>query len=768
MGNYKGYFNDLNCKKYEVRITASGDTSAYQEILLAGQNPFVVRYNKSKTPFDPVRTSTATISIVHDDYLYDALSNCAQGTKVELIDITTNTASTVWVGYMTPKVYNAGYDSCIESFELDAADCISSLQYVDYEEMNGGGVTSIKSILNQICDATGELEGYYWTRSKKVGNTILLPNHMSISEHNFQTNDTEEYWKLDEILEEICRYLGFTCLQHGKRMYFIDYQYLEDHNDIYATFFPKANSYGPSLPEHLDGAYVVSKDSYRGTGASISMEPVYNKVTVNANMYAIEDFIPNPFDDVYLVNRISSANTYASVEIIPPLTKASYPHGSEFLGIGQNYKEEKEDDTKYRYFIRPYDNKHWESVYSDKTTGNYIELTDVQKASSAVTKDYRGATLVDFGRVEKPYKSETQQYIVPSKLDYTRYLCICEKHTNDSSFDQHGDINLDKGADKVVYRLKNGYKPMSRIDNKCFLVLNCSAIWERYEDRNYINPDWCDTECKQRGTMGGEWHNRIARPFFRIHIGNKGWSSTWNEWVNSGTTWDYCTPAMRWDEKTPTYWNHEIEILNNVSWEDKVNCEGIKIPLSGIDTTQEIHFEIINPAPSFYGNTGNPDFEHKFYQYNAYCWMKDLSVKVAREGESDLGEDSDVIYENEIDECSVNEMGEIRVRITTLTDKVRPSYSHMLYGSGFIETIKEESLGQSTGQKPEENIVQKYVHQYSTPTKLITLTIGDGIKQFQKLFGVDVDNMNMGYVPLGTEIDYRMGRQTITVIEKDK
>ena len=66
MGNYKGYFSGLDCKKYEVRIT-SDDSGEYEEILLGGDAPFTVTYNTSDTPFSPVRTSKATISIVHDD-----------------------------------------------------------------------------------------------------------------------------------------------------------------------------------------------------------------------------------------------------------------------------------------------------------------------------------------------------------------------------------------------------------------------------------------------------------------------------------------------------------------------------------------------------------------------------------------------------------------------------------------------------------------------------------------------------------------------------
>lgn len=781
MSRYRGYFNSLECKKYEVRITPSGDTSDWIEIPLSGTNPFVVRYNTSNTPFEPVRTSTATISVVYDKYLVDEFSACSQGTKVELIDVT-NTAQTktVWVGYMTPNVMDAGYDKCFEDFQLEAADCISSLQYKDYVEMNSGSTTNIKDIIAQICDATGELEGFYWTRSKKVNGpsgSIILPEHLAIAEHNFQFNDTMEEWKLDEVLEEICRYLGFTCLQWGKRMYFIDYQYLETHTDLYMTWYSKQSGYNSGSASHGDGTYTVTADSIRGAGATISFEPVYNKVVVNANMYAADDIVPNIFDDKFLTNRINANDFYANIEILPEVpNETKYPHGGTWytLGFEQNYAVEKDadkktlKDDKYRYFHRIYNHKFYDSIYTD-SNGNTVTPSAAIQASSAITRDYAGATIVDLGVVRNEYKDEYQNWIVPSKLDYTRYLCICEGYKNPPNRSHVYDSPFYR---KPVFRLKQGYAPMVMADDKSYLVLYCSCLFERYRHRNYINPEWNNTECKTRWSAAGYWRNKVGQPMFRIHVGNKGWSTWMNTWVEAGSGYDIVIPEMKWESDKIDFWNKEIEILNNVSWEDKLNCEGIKIPLSGVDITQGVEIEILNPDPSFYGNTGNPNFENRFYEYNAYCWIKDLSLKVVQEGQEDGGNDNDVIYEDIINECSINEMSEIRVKITTHRYDVKPSYSDMIYVNAetpvFLMGIYEESLHDNQAQKAEENIIQKYVHQYGTETKKITLTLPDEITPMQRLLGVDVENPTTGYVQLGTEIDYRMGRQTITTVEKDK
>ena len=143
-------------------------------------------------------------------------------------------------------------------------------------------------------------------------------------------------------------------------------------------------------------------------------------------------------------------------------------------------------DSQYRYFHRLYDNKYWESVYSyESGIPVYPELT-----ADTITRAYRGGTIVDLGVVRKDYRSDAGQWIVPSKLDYTRYLCICEKHNNNKT-----------GMNNVVYKLKDGFKSRVMMSDKSFLVLNCSAVFERHPRRNYINPSWDNTECSTAWMM---------------------------------------------------------------------------------------------------------------------------------------------------------------------------------------------------------------------------------------------------------------------------
>ena len=791
MANYEGFFNSLECKKYRLRIITDQSDPTYTEIPLANTEPFVVTYNTSSTPFDPIRVSTASIRVVYDKYLADALSSCAQGTIVELRDITNNSTGVIkWIGYLTPRVYDAGYTNCYETFTLEASDCLASLQYIDYEYINNGGLANVKDIINHCVDKMGLITRYYWCTSKRdkniATNNFICPEHLIISEHNFTSNDTDEKWKCQDVLTELCRYLGYTLMQVGSYIYFLDYQYLKVNNRLSAYYYIKPD-YVRRGRVSLDDIATITKDDIRGNNHDISFEGIYNHILVRDNLYAAEEFIPNIFEDNYLTNR--NGYYYSGMKIEPirkspnlpdrvnqPDYVAMYPNGTHVF-YGQDYDKEWEKrnvtplrDDFYTYYHRLYDNKYWESKYYN-TGGTAVSLSTATTASSAITRNYAGGTIVDMGVVRNAHMEgqqtstlSIQQWVVPNQMDYTRYLCICTKYSN-SNTDMYN---------KVAYKLKDGWKPNVMLGDDSFLVLDFTALWERYIDRNYINPDWCNTECKHNFGVIGNYYKKMQRPRFKLHIGNKGWSTALEEWVTAGDArYDWVEPDIKWDAEFFNYWNEEAKCLNNISWEDKLNVSGYKIPLSGVDITEGAEFEIYFPRPVFFGDTGGDHPQSEYYDWNAYYWIKDLSLKCVQANQPEDGNEADLLYENEPDaNCSINDL-EINLKITTNKEGVKPSYSHMVYKreandrATFLTGITETAIV-NVQQKPEENIIQKYVNQYSTPTRKISFELNMEHTPLQKTYNVDVENPDNGYVQLGTEIDYREDRQKITFIEIEK
>ena len=158
-----------------------------------------------------------------------------------------------------------------------------------------------------------------------------------------------------------------------------------------------------------------------------------------------------------------------------------------------------------------------------------------------------------------------------------------------------------------------------------------------------------------------------------------------------------------------------------------------------------------------------------YTKYNGYCWIRDFSIKTATIGQDKEVEESDVVYENIIDEDNVNTMSDIDVKFTTSVANTKPSYSNVLYYNNgtntFLKEIKETGLN-GEAQVPEENIIQRYYQQYSTPTKRLIYAFPVEFGVFDKYYGMDVDNPNVGYVSLGSEIDFAADRQEITLVEK--
>lgn len=429
--NYIGYFKSFPSDDlYSVQLI-SDEGSDFEEIKLAGDSPFVVQYDTSKTPFDPIRTSTAQVRVVWDTYLEDIITPYAQAVKVVLTNTTKET--TEWVGFVVPKIFNAGYEERYETYDIECADCISSLQYVKYEELNDGGIVTIKDMLAQIVDNCKLLDGFAWSLTKQVDGATLYPDRIKLSEWNWHYNDVEEYLDLQQVLSDICQYFGFTAIQWKETLYLIDYQTFHINNDVYVSYH-YAPTYGNGAPVHLDGSFLIQKESVKQNGATISFEPIYNKVTVKANMFNTDEVVPNIFDDANLVNRnaeydsegnITNPNFYYSEEIKPHSDKGRWMRGG-FNLANPNYDYEDETDDQYIYYMRMYDNKYWESVYRDDN-GNEFTPSSSYLKDTQITKEYKGGTIVDLGVVEDEHNSEYHQWIVPSKMDYKRYLCFNER-----------------------------------------------------------------------------------------------------------------------------------------------------------------------------------------------------------------------------------------------------------------------------------------------------------------------------------------------------
>ena len=860
--NYRGYFKSLSNISYQVDIIADSSTTAYTEVIM-GATPFVVNYNESSTPFDSSRISTASISIVADEYLTSVVTSHAQGTIVRLTDLTNNAVK--WAGYLKPNLYNQGYSNEYETIELEASDCLASLQYLKYETVSADSksIVTIKNILDRICDKCGQLTRWEITKSKKHNNSFVTPNMLKVSEQNFFSSDTDEAWKLSDVLDEICKYLGYTAIQWGTVLYLVDYQYFHNNNKIRTYFFSKSEGYNTIHEHNLAVANTITAASYKGSNGDISFESIYNKAKVNCNFYEVTDFLPDIFNQEDLTNRYGE--NWQCKEI--PLAYDNRYYNSKLQ------HEFDAPDTAYRYYNKTYDSSHYESVYrnpdtlSAETVASYISTELLQdsesntgftlscrftnndsvshtiecyaeynhtywniltekaenqyvkrepnviftlapNASSAytitlvndnpktvkyeiisenfiewykvdnsnfsnsmrftndVSLQYIGGTIVDFANISNNFTPDNYNYETASDISFTKYLLINQSNKpSDVTHPAYIPQAQIDGKFPCIFKLKSGHTMPVVFNENSFLAIDASAVFERYP-ACYINPDWTTESTGINGgynvtqSGGRKIESTVPCLIFKLGIGDKYWNGS--AWTTDNVCFYANMSTDVTEGNTISYanlWNNEHHILNNVSWEEWAGVNGYKIPLdTTLDMNGEITFEIHMPSrmQNFVGTT--PD--NGIVWLNNMCWLKTIKISIGTKGSENFDK-TDCIYENIIDDDSINELDEIVVKLTTYPDNGKMSYSNVQLDNSLLTTIREDSIS-GVEQKPEENIIEKYVNQYSTLTKKETITTDMSFTPLQKI----VDSYwNENFVMLGQQINYADDNENITIIQ---
>lgn len=769
MAAIRGYFNSLDNKHYIVKIFQNDESEDYIEVGLAGDNPFAVSYNISNTPFESIRTSTATISIIHNTYLDELISPYAQGTKVKLIEWNkkTNAETCVWCGYLVPRIYNQAYVNCYETIELEAADCVSVLQYLDYTILKQGGCVTFADIINSALEQL-PINNYYWPTSKYYKGNVLTPNDLGIFEKNFFENDTDDPWKLQDVISEMCKYLGVTLLQWGEEFYFVDYTAISQGDDMYYKYIGNYRGQNVSLSNTL----FMSKELSMGNDADISFEPIFNKVIVRDNFYNVEELIPNIFDDKYLTNRNGEFFYSDKIEVFPPVRQSYVSQIKKKRS--DDYKAESVADDEYTYFMRLYDHKYFESYYEESPFSDFTSGT-LSQPYSLVGR--LGATIVDFAAVDDSvYHGATTEggtetfgaIDYANTLDFKRYLCICENHTEGSIWDAHSN------AWRLVMKSQELQLPC-QITKDSYLILNYNVTKSRYKDKPYLNPKWASEGAKGQDYIEGLGYRCVTQqptgPFFRVIFGDKAYSLKTKKWVDkNGKIEDtYCAGSIIKDEPRRDFWNTELNIANTVTYNMNINESGYAIPLADVIGAESFYIEILCPQPSFWAHKELSLYEDtEFESHNGWTWLSDFSIKLCEKGEDIEKLDNDVVYENVIDVDSINEFGEITFKYTTWHPNVKPSYSNVVTWENnqrvMLTSITEPNLT-NVAQTAEENMIERHILQYQSPTKKITHSLPISITPFDRMFGIDITESNTAYMQLGTEIDYSRGVQKITYIQ---
>lgn len=373
---YIGYFYGLDdCDhRYYVELNPHPDNPnvGVREITLAA-NPCTVTYDNQQSPFEPVMKSHMAINVISGNWLFDLYSQDAHSTHAKLWKENGEQAhpSLIWAGFVTNNLLNMPQDGCVNTFTINCDDCLATLEDYDYrvlslldtaqeaKPLEYKQVITFADLLRNIADKCVHIRQIVVDASL-IGesNTRVQPSDLKISEKNFFSSDIdEEPWKFSEVLEEMCRWLGMTAIQVGSTLYIFDRQAhttVQPVTDANVTSYYYAYSSSNPFTTWTYGTYTVQNIGYRednvgGSGSDISMDTIYNTVTVKDSFYEIEEFVPDLFNDDYLTNY--DGDEWAAVNV-----PCGQPVKPKYINKKRHQKEDA-DDSVNDYYLKQWIHK---------------------------------------------------------------------------------------------------------------------------------------------------------------------------------------------------------------------------------------------------------------------------------------------------------------------------------------------------------------------------------------------------------------------------
>lgn len=253
------------------------------ETLTGAPSAFVVTGTDEEFVYEPVRTSTASVSIVTDSLLNDLFSVNSHHVAVKLY----RGNKLLWTGYVEPEVFTQAYVPIADKLSINCISAIGTLENIQYEKQTENGfITAINLLRYIIRSANGGYEKIYipyvygssevnYSTKKNIFDEIIL------AEENF----ISEGMMLDEVLEYFCRFFNWTLYDYEGSLYFVD-------ADWEGEYF----SYGEDLVtyEMVTPNTVLLQDiGFGGSDHTIDVLPGYNKVTVKAINNVFDELVEN-------------------------------------------------------------------------------------------------------------------------------------------------------------------------------------------------------------------------------------------------------------------------------------------------------------------------------------------------------------------------------------------------------------------------------------------------------------------------------------------
>lgn len=692
-----------------VEIEKEDYTGKSKELTPAGDSPFTVDIEDEEFLYTPTRFSSATIRIVGSDYLQNLFSTGYQIYRVTLkVD-----GLVTWCGFIKPELYTQDYTLKTFNLQLECMSAMSTLEFIDYKQVGESRTfMSFWDLIKKcITSASAQYNAVYFphvyakdTESYTTENNVL--ESITVSEQNFFDED-DKAMTLKEVLEEVCKFLNWTCVDWKGDLYFIDIDHTGEFYKYDPVTFEKIGTEGLNLLN-------VQSIGFAGSDHALDILPGYNKVTVKDSNYPVDSLIPDLFGDSLLSPLIKNSPYYRKI-----------------------------DGDRFSFFVKFYINPRFNNVFSDKDSLQKINI-DLESLGNNADN----AVINNIGSLISKQAKYKWEDGTPSSLSFEDVLIIGMGLSN-KNYGSLTDLTLFLNKDIPVLQINPDYLVETIIspsdESTSYLLLS----------GQYFQSDSLYTSPAQGGD--GTWNNTAGDNCcrFKLKIGDKYW--TGGKWSKEETRF-YIKCGGYGKSKIWYEWN---DFENNVTYDMNIDSKGYAIPIKASDKLfGKIELTVLRPFPNNYGEGG------RIKRYPYYTFMRDLKLQLFSgipEQDEEKNNDTDRIYENIANEDYINELDEIEFKITSHNND-GACYSKVIIGDGYL-TDNLYSAIEGTTVRPEEQLIRRIIKRYSAPQIKLTQVI----KETSDLTPVTrlSDNymVNKRFINVGGTIDYKMNRFECVMIE---
>ncbi len=786
---HSGIFQDI--EGFNWTLTIDGTTGTHD--LKFGGTPFKTSMSESEgIIYKPAKYQGATIGLIAEgsDYLFGLYTSDPHGHKVTLKDFSNAVA---WVGYITPSLYDIGYTKRIEELEVDCIDGLSTLSYYKYEPISASaGIHSLLDIIRHCVAKCGCYSNivYYNTTTIDGNNAEVVANGY-ISESNWiafdaSENDNQDTKTYQDVLESVCQWLGVTAVAQGDAVYLLDYDdLLAASTNRYGKVVDVSTGTVTTLLESVS-EYQISGTSYANSNTHLSLDKVYNKVTVVDDLNTFDAVLVDYFADVENITA-DDANLNPDVwhgqigEYVQP------SNGDNMLVMIRSVDGVQNSTAYNAIFVKYYKSPYYK--FYRYTGDNNTAVTTYDNAMNFTnTKKFNGAALakLDVQKLEDTTYiggwiddailngdvSDLDAVLANneiSSIDFSDYILMFNHKTNTNDHIKHID-----DANITSYPYFETTTPSTATTffggANAYLIIQGNIIW--HDDNNssgdYLNNSPYPIPDGEVDIDHGRYKIDADKAYLlcKLQWGNKYWNGS--AWTTTASTFKvfFEKENVRNDECM----FKKLPIVNTVSWRIGTSEKGHMIPMPQSGA-------IVGASPKL---TVYKPMDFSPYYQTRFMALENFKITpiIADPTFSDESDD-DTVYTNVINLASASELDDISFTVCTYDNK-KPNYNSVAYLSSgeyyYVDTVTHRTLSTlangtvrsdgtvSTGElRQEEMMVLKVTNQYTTASKILDISLNGDIGMNAKAYE---SNLDAHFVVDKIDRDFKHRIYTLRLIEK--